>query len=298
MTIPATCGSGARNLPATSRPYAWPVRIDLHTHSTVSDGTESPADVMRSAHAAGLDVVALTDHDSMAGLEDAADMAAAHGMSFVPGIEVSCRHNGVSIHLLAYWPDPSHSDIVSMLAATREARVERAREIVRRVGADYPLTWDRVLEFAGSADTVGRPHIADAMVAAGLFPSRDEVFAEVLAGNSAYYVPHYAPEVMDAIRTLRATGAVPVFAHPGADGRGRVVPTDVIEEMARVGLVGLEVDHRDHSGSQRLRLAEIADRLGLVHTGSSDYHGTGKLNELGENTTSEEALASLKAARG
>jgi 3',5'-nucleoside bisphosphate phosphatase len=274
------------------------VRIDLHTHSFVSDGTESPADVMRAAQAAQLDVVALTDHDSMAGLEEAAETAAAIGLNFVPGIEVSCTHHGTSIHLLAYWPDPSHPDIVAMLDKTRAARIDRARTMVELIGAHYPLTWDALLEHAGDAETIGRPHIADALVAAGAFATRDDAFAEVLAGNSEYYVPHYAPPVLDTIRTFRATGAVPVFAHPGADGRGRVVSTDVIKAMARAGLVGLEVEHRDHSEIQRGRLARVAEKLDLVHTGASDYHGTGKLNQLGENVTSDAALEALKALRG
>lgn len=273
------------------------MRIDLHTHSAVSDGTESPADVMRAARAAGIDVVALTDHDSMAGLEDAGEMAAALGMNFVPGIEVSCRHNGVSIHLLAYWPDPSNEDIIAMLGLTRDARLDRAREIVRRVGADYPLVWDDVVAQSGSAETIGRPHIADALVERGAFATRDDAFAHVLAGNSAYYVPHYAPSVIDAVGTFRKSGAVTVFAHPGADGRGKVVPTSVIELMADAGLVGLEVEHRDHNEPQRDRLARIAQRLGLVHTGSSDYHGAGKLNRLGENVTSAAALQQLQDAR-
>ncbi|MBC7298250.1 MAG: PHP domain-containing protein [Demequina sp.] len=274
------------------------MRIDLHTHSYVSDGTQSPSDVIRAADVAGLDVVALTDHDSMAGLEDAAETAAAIGINFVPGIEVSCTHHGISVHLLAYWPDPSHPDIVSMLERTRAARIDRAREMVALVGADYPLTWDAVAEHSGDADTIGRPHIADALVAAGVFATRDDAFNEVLAGNSAYYVPHYAPPVLDAIRTFRNSGAVPVFAHPGADGRGRVVSTEVITSMARAGLVGIEVEHRDHSEVQRGRLARIAERLDLVHTGASDYHGAGKLNQLGENVTSPAALEALQALRG
>ncbi len=271
--------------------------IDLHTHSYVSDGTESPAEVVRAADAAGLDVVALTDHDSMAGLEEAAETAAAIGINFVPGIEVSCTYHGVSVHLLAYWPDPSHPDIVGMLDKTRTARVDRAREMVALIGADYSLTWEAVVEHSGDAETIGRPHIADALVAAGAFATRDDAFVEVLAGNSAYFVPHYAPQVLDAIRTFRLTGAVPVMAHPGADGRGRVVPTSAIEEMAHAGLVGLEVEHRDHSEVQRGRLARIAERLDLVHTGASDYHGAGKLNQLGENVTSPAALEALQALR-
>jgi len=274
------------------------VRIDLHTHSTVSDGTEAPAQVIAAAAAAGLDVVALTDHDSVAGWDDAAAAAAAAGLGWVPGVEISCRHHGVSIHLLAYWPDPEAPGFADMLALTRDARVHRAQEIVRRVGADFPLTWDDVSAQAPDAATVGRPHVADAMVARGHFASRDEAFALVLAGNSKYYVPHYAPEVLDAVRAVREAGGVPVFAHPGADARGRVVPDEVIVAMANAGLVGLEVDHRDHSPQQRERLAALGAELGLVRTGASDYHGTGKLNRLGENLTSPEAFAAIEAARG
>ena len=184
-----------------------------------------------------------------------------------------------------------------MIAATRDARVDRAQEIVSRVAADFPLTWDDVLTHATASDTVGRPHIADALVARGHFATRDDAFAEVLAGNSRYYVPHYAPDVLEAIAAVRGCGGVPVFAHPGADARGRVVPDAVIEEMADAGLAGLEVDHRDHSPEQRERLAAIAERLGLIRTGASDYHGTGKLNRLGENLTTPEAFAELEAQR-
>jgi predicted metal-dependent phosphoesterase TrpH len=273
------------------------MRIDLHTHSTVSDGTGSPAQVMREAAAAGLDVVALTDHDAMDGWDEAAAVCAQTGVEFVPGIEVSCRDRGISIHLLAYWPDPRDAEVQAMLALTREARVNRARAIVDLIAEHYPLTWEQVEHQAGGAATVGRPHIADAMVAGGIFPDRDEAFREVLAGRSKYYVPHYAPEVNDAVKTLRAAGGVPVFAHPGADGRGRVVRTSVIEAMAASGMVGLEVDHRDHSPEQRERLTGIGRRLGLVLTGASDYHGTGKLNQLGENLTSPAAFGVLKGVR-
>lgn len=273
------------------------MRIDLHTHSTVSDGTESPAEVMAAAGRAGLDVVALTDHDATSGWAEAARAAARAGVSFVPGIEVSCRHNGVSIHLLGYWPDPDAPAFVRMIAATRDARVERAQQIVHRVATDYPLTWEEVVTHSTASDTVGRPHIADALVARGHFATRDDAFAEVLAGNSRYYVPHYAPDVVEAIQTVRESGGVPVFAHPGADARGRVVPDAVVELMAHAGLAGLEVDHRDHSPEQRERLAALAARLGLVRTGASDYHGAGKLNRLGENLTSIDAFAELESQR-
>lgn len=274
------------------------MRVDLHTHSTVSDGTQSPAHVMAAAAAASLDVVALTDHDSVAGWTEAATAAADAGIEFVPGAEVSCRHDGISIHLLAYWPNAEDAAFGEMLALTREARVSRAQRIVELIARDYPLAWEDVAEQAAGAATVGRPHIADAMVARGFLPTRDAAFAEVLAGNSRYYVPHYAPEVMDAIALVRHVGGVSVFAHPGADARGRVVADRVIEEMARAGLVGLEVDHRDHSPQQRQRLADLGARLGLVRTGASDYHGTGKLNQLGENLTTPQAFGALQAARG
>jgi predicted metal-dependent phosphoesterase TrpH len=273
------------------------VRIDLHTHSTVSDGTESPAEVIAAAVAAGLDVVALTDHDSVSGWTAASEAAADAAIVFVPGIEVSCRHNGISIHLLGYWPDPDAPAFTRMIAATRDARIERAQQIVHRVAIDYPLTWEEVLVHSTAADTVGRPHIADALVAGGHFSTRDDAFADVLAGNSRYYVPHYAPDVVEAIRTVRDSGGVPVFAHPGADARGRVVPDAVVELMADAGLAGLEVDHRDHSPEQRDRLASLANRLGLLRTGASDYHGAGKLNRLGENLTSPEVFAELEAQR-
>jgi hypothetical protein len=273
------------------------VRIDLHTHSAMSDGTETPAQVMRAAAAAGLDVVALTDHDTLAGWDEAEAEANALGVRFVPGVEISSRHRGVSVHLLAYWPRVDDADLLAMMALTRDARVERACEIVARVARDYPITWEAVWAHSESAETVGRPHIADTLVSAGLVRDRDAAFSEILHDGSPYYVPHYAPDVLDVVRAVRAAGGASAFAHPGADGRGRVVPTSVIEAMARTGLVGLEVEHRDHSAGQRERLARIAERLGLVPLGASDYHGTGKLNRLGENLTSAEALAALEAAR-
>ena len=264
----------------------------------MSDGTETPAEVMRAAAAAGRDVVALTDHDTFAGWQEAEAEACALGIRFVPGIEISSKHRGVSVHLLAYWPRPDDAELLEMMARTRHARVDRAREIVGKVARDYPITWEAVAAHSESAETVGRPHIADALVSAGLARDRDAAFSEILHDGSPYYVPHYAPDVLDVVRAVRAAGGVPAFAHPGAEGRGRVVPTSVIEEMARAGLVALEVEHRDHTAGQRERLARIGERLGLVALGASDYHGTGKLNRLGENLTSPEALAALEVARG
>ena len=272
------------------------MRIDLHTHSTVSDGTDTPAEVMWAAAAAGLDVIGLSDHDTTQGWAEAAAAAATLGSQFIPGVEVSTRHAGRSIHLLALWPSADDAAFVQMLAKTREARVERAKQIVFLLAEDYSLEWDSVLSRAETAETIGRPHIADALVDMGVVPTRDDAFSDLLGNDSPYYVPHYAPEVGDAVELVLEAGGVPVLAHPGADGRG-VVPDSVIESLVGRGLVGLEVDHRDHSAAQRERLAGLADRLGLVRTGSSDYHGSGKQNRLGENLTTPEAYAALGAAR-
>ncbi|MDQ0373099.1 PHP domain-containing protein [Cellulomonas humilata] len=270
------------------------MRIDLHTHSTASDGTGAPAQVVAEAAAAGLDVVALTDHDTTAGWPEAAAAAREHGIALVQGTEVSARAHGISIHLLSYLQDPTHPALTVELDRTREARLNRARAIVELLSADVPITWDDVLEHSRDAVVVGRPHIADALVALGIVPDRDAAFAYLLSAAGPYHVPHYAPDGPDAVRAIRAAGGVPVFAHPGADARGRIVPDRVFDRLAAAGLGGIEVDHRDHSPAQRERLTAIADRLGLLVTGSSDYHGTGKANRLGENLTAPEVLAAIE----
>ncbi|WP_456824873.1 PHP domain-containing protein [Cellulomonas sp. P5_E12] len=270
------------------------MRIDLHTHSTASDGTEAPAQVVAAAAAAGLDVVALTDHDTTAGWADAAAAATQHGIALVRGTEVSARADGISIHLLCYLQDPTHPALTDELDRTRDARLNRARRIVELLAVDVPITWDDVLAQSRDAVVVGRPHIADALVARGVVPDRDTAFAYLLASSGPYHVPHYAPDGPDAVRAIRAAGGVPVFAHPGADARGHIVPDRVFDRLAAAGLAGIEVQHRDHSPAQRARLTAIAERLGLLVTGSSDYHGDGKANRLGENLTAPEVLAEIE----
>ena len=270
------------------------MRIDLHTHSSVSDGTESPGELVASAAAAGLDVVALTDHDTTAGWAEASDAARRLGVALVPGTEVSALSRGVSVHLLSYLQDPADPALADVIAQTRDARLHRGRAIVERLSEDLPITWDDVLAQQQPGTVVGRPHIADALVALGVVPDRTAAFADLLSARGRYYVPYYAPEAVEAVEAVLASGGVPVFAHPGADGRGRVVPDSAIEELAEAGLAGLEVHHRDHTPEQRARLSALADRLGLLVTGSSDYHGTGKDNVLGENTTTPEVLAEIE----
>jgi predicted metal-dependent phosphoesterase TrpH len=271
------------------------VRIDLHVHSTASDGTSPPPTVLAEAGAAGLDVVALTDHDTTAGWAEAAAAVPCTGVTLVPGAEISTQADGISIHLLAYLPDPADPALAAEMERTRADRVGRARRMVGLIARDYPLTWEEVEAQVEPGATVGRPHIADAMIVAGLVRSRDEAFTTVLHSRSPYYIRHYAPNVVDAVRLVRAAGGVPVMAHPLAARRGRTVSDAVIAEMAAAGLGGLEVDHRDHEPAERRHLRELAADLGLFRTGSSDYHGTGKVNRIGEHLTDPVVLAEIEA---
>ncbi|MBF4993742.1 PHP domain-containing protein [Arthrobacter gandavensis] len=267
------------------------MRIDLHTHSNVSDGTEAPGAVMASAAAAGLDAVALTDHDSTAGWGEAAEAARTLGLTFVPGMEVSCRtSDGISVHVLSYLHDPSHPGLLAEIAKSRSARVSRAERMVERLAEDYPISWADVQEQVAPGATIGRPHIADALVAAGVVPSRSAAFAGILTGRSRYFVAHYAPDPAHAVRLVRKAGGVPVFAHPEASARGRVVGEQTYLEMIDAGLAGLEIEHRDNPEGGRAYLRRLAAEHSLLVTGSSDYHGTGKPNLLGENTTSAAVL--------
>lgn len=271
--------------------------IDLHTHSHISDGTEPPAELIEAAVAAGLDVVGLTDHDQTAGWDDAGARALELGIGLVPGMEISCRSaGGISVHLLSYLHDPLHPGLLEEINKAREARIHRARRMVELIGEDYPITWDLVGEQSAPGATIGRPHIADALVAAGVVSDRSEAFATVLTSRSRYYVGHYAVDPVRAVELVRAAGGVPVFAHPVASLRGRVVGEEVFAQMIDAGLLGVEIDHRDNSVSGRSYLRDLAAEHDLIVTGSSDYHGTGKPNRLGENTTSKAMLVRILAA--
>ena len=277
------------------------MRIDLHAHSAASDGTDSPAELVRNAAAAGLDVVALTDHDTVSGYPEAiaaldgADLAGS-GLTLVTGAELSCVVEGISMHLLAYLFDPEEPEFARERELVHTDRFRRAEVMVERCRAlGAPITWEQVKRIAGRG-AVGRPHVASALVEAGVVPDVDSAFTEQwLANGGRADVRKHELDPADAIRLVRAAGGVPVFAHPAAVKRGRTVSEQVIRELAAAGLGGLEVDHTDHDEPTRARLRVLAAELGLLATGSSDYHGARKTVRLGENTTAPEVYEALVA---
>ncbi len=266
--------------------------IDLHTHSTASDGTTPPEVLVREAREQGLDVVALTDHDTTAGWS-AAEQALPDGLALVRGAEVSCVRDGISLHLLAYLFDPQEPALAEALRALRESRVGRAERMARLLEADGTgVTWARVQELAGG--TVGRPHVAQALVEQGHVADVSAAFTpEWIGTGGRYYVSKLELDVLDAVRLVVGAGGVAVFAHPCATARGRTVSDAVIAEMAAAGLVGLEVDHVDHDDAARAHLTGLAADLGLLTTGSSDFHGANKSVRLAESTTSEASYEAL-----
>ncbi len=277
------------------------LRIDLHTHSTASDGTDAPEDVVVVAAAAGLDVVALTDHDTTAGWQQAAAALPA-GLRLVRGAEFSCvsptgrGDRDVSVHLLGYLFDPEHPAIVDEQERLRTERMHRLHGMIAKMAADgYPVDAPTVFSLLPSGASAGRPHLARALVAAGVVVSVDEAFAKLLHNGSPYYVPRSDTPVRDAIEMVRAAGGVAVLAHPLARRRGRVVEPSVIVELAAAGLAGVEVDHPDHEPADRALLRGLAAELDLVVTGSSDYHGTNKVTRIGAETTAPEAFDELVA---
>ncbi|RLP76451.1 PHP domain-containing protein [Mycetocola tolaasinivorans] len=278
-------------------PLDLPLRgpADLHTHSRVSDGTESPAELVRAAAAAGLGTVALTDHDTTAGWPEAMVAAPEVGVNLIPGMELSTRHHGMSVHMLAYLFDPTNPEIMAETERIRVARKTRAAEIVQNIGVDYAITWEDVLEQTTPGASIGRPHIADALVARGFSTDRSAAFATILHPRSGYIIPLYAPDPLVAIRMIRAAGGVPVIAHPATGTRGRLMPESVVAEMAEAGLFGMEIDHRENTPEGKEWLRELASRYDLALTGSSDYHGAGKPNRLGENTTAPDVVEAIVA---
>ncbi|MDI5970429.1 PHP domain-containing protein [Streptomyces sp. SL13] len=272
------------------------MRIDLHAHSTASDGTDSPAELVRNAAGAGLDVVAITDHDTVGGHEQAAAAVREldRPLTLVRGAELSCRLGGTGVHMLAYLFDPEEPDLARERELVRDDRVPRAQAMVARLrDLDVPVTWQQVARIAGDG-SVGRPHIASALVELGVVPTVSDAFSDLWLGDGGRaYVGKHELDPFDAVRLVKAAGGVTVFAHPAAVKRGRTVPESAIAELAAAGLDGIEVDHMDHDEPTRARLRSLAAELGLLTTGSSDYHGSRKTVRLGEYTTDPEVYREI-----
>ncbi len=277
------------------------MRIDLHTHSTESDGTDTPAELVACALAAGLDVIALTDHDTTAGWDEAADAVAGTRLRVVPGAELSCTcpdGNGraVTVHLLAYLFDPSSHALVVEQARLRAQRRDRLREMAVRMAEDgFPVDPDELMAGLPPDSPGGRPHLARALVHAGMASSVDEAFARYLGSGGRYYLPRTDTPVLRAIEMIREAGGTTVLAHPFARARGPVINAEMVGELAAQGLTGIEVDHPDQDEPTRAQLRGLAAELDLVPTGSSDYHGTNKTIRIGQETTAPESLERLAA---
>jgi predicted metal-dependent phosphoesterase TrpH len=269
------------------------MRADLHSHSTASDGTDAPAEVMRRAAAAGLDVIALTDHDTVAGHREAA-AALPPGLTLLPGMELSCRLEGHSVHLLAYLFDPANERLAGEMAEIRASRLDRARAMVSKLAAlGAPVSWEQVSEVAAGG-VVGRPHIARAMVDAGVVPTIADAFTpEWIGPGGRAHVARYALDPVRAVRMVRGAGGVSVLAHPRGAARGWRTPDEVIEELAAAGLTGIEVCHPQHDERERRALSQLASRLGLVASGGSDDHGELTGHRLGTEVAPDGAYDRL-----
>ena len=273
------------------------MRIDLHTHSSVSDGTDTPAELVDKARAAGLDVVALTDHDTFDGLDDAVAAGEQIGIQVIRGMELSCSRYGSSVHVLAYGADPASTGLAAEMALVRDGRLGRLAGVLAKLAAlGVPVSEAEVMAQAGSSPSIGRPHIADALIKAGHVSDRQEAFDRFLADGGPAHVHRYTIEVERGIDLVHEAGGLAVVAHPWGRGRERLLPPSVLEALARDhGLDGIEVDHQDHDADIRRRLRTLADSVGLLATGSSDYHGTGKLDhDLGCNTTTPEVFDEIQ----
>lgn len=270
---------------------------DLHLHSIHSDGTESAAHVMAAAHGHGLRTAALTDHDTTSGWAEAAEAAGSLGMTFIPGMELSAKYEWRSVHVLAYLFDPDDADLRAMTDRIRSSRRDRARTMADRIARDFDLHWDDILAQTSDGATIGRPHIADALIAKGHVRDRTEAFEDILSPRGEYYVALYAPDPVLAVELVVAAGGVPIIAHPA--GRAGLLPDRVMQRMLTAGLGGFELGHRENLEPGIRTLRRICEERDLIVTGSSDYHGLGKPNQPGEHTTSDDMVARLiERARG
>jgi len=270
--------------------------IDLHTHTNCSDGTDSPRELVNKAIVQGLEVLGLTDHDTTSGWQEATETLRG-SLKLVLGSEISCLTNdGVSVHMLGLLFDPEHEEMQRVLEETRDGRLPRMRKMIEKMRAEgMDISLEDVELAMPPGATMGRPHLADALVAKKIVKSRDEAFVDLLHNESRFYVSHAAPTPVEAIALIRRAGGVAVIAHPFASLRGHILKAQDFSELVAAGLNGIEVDHRDQNLDERAMLRTIAHELDLVVTGSSDYHGTGKLNSLAENHTHREQWEKLES---
>lgn len=269
-------------------------RIDPHAHTSVSDGTSSPTQLVQAAKDVGLTHVGVTDHDTTAGWEEAEQAARDLGVGLVRGAEVSANWQGRSVHILALLPDPHDFALQDSFKRTQRTRSSRIKRMVEAMAPDFPkLSWEAVA-LRGKGATIGRPHLADELVSLGYVPNRSAAFESLLSSAGPYYIPQDVPDVVAAVELIRGAGGVPILAHPQARGRSRPLASEVVEEMVDAGLAGIEVYHRDHDEAGKIAALVMAEKFDLLVTGGSDFHGSGKPNRLGENFTTEETLARIE----
>ena len=270
--------------------------IDLHTHTNCSDGTDSPRELVNKAIVQGLEVLGISDHDTTSGWKEAIETLRG-SLKLALGSEISCLTNdGVSVHMLGLLFDPDHEEMQRVLEETRDGRLPRMRKMIEKMRAEgMDISMEDVEQAMPAGATMGRPHLADALVAKKIVKSRDEAFIDLLHNESRFYVSHAAPTPVEAIALIRRAGGVAVIAHPFASHRGQILKPEDFSELVTAGLNGIEVDHRDQNPDERAMLRTIAHELDLVITGSSDYHGTGKLNSLAENHTHREQWEKLES---
>jgi predicted metal-dependent phosphoesterase TrpH len=270
--------------------------IDLHTHTNCSDGTDSPRELVNKAIVQGLEILGITDHDTTSGWQEATDSLRG-SLKLVLGSEISClTTDGISVHMLGLLFDPNHVEMQQVLEETRDGRLPRMRKMIEKMRAEgMDISIEDVKNAMPIGATMGRPHLADALVAKKIVKSRDEAFVDLLHNESRFYVSHAAPTPVEAISLIKRAGGVAVIAHPFASLRGQVLKAENFADLVAAGLNGIEVDHRDQNPDERGMLRTIAQELDLVVTGSSDYHGTGKLNSLAENHTNREQWEKLEA---
>lgn len=270
--------------------------IDLHTHTNCSDGTDSPRELVNKAIVQGLDVLGISDHDTTSGWKEATETLRG-SLKLALGSEISClTTDGISVHMLGLLFDPEYAEMQQVLEETRDGRLPRMRKMIEKMRAEgMDISMADVEQAMPAGATMGRPHLADALVAKKIVKSRDEAFVDLLHNESRFYVSHAAPTPAEAIALIRRAGGVSVIAHPFASHRGQILKAEDFSDLVAAGLNGIEVDHRDQNPEERAMLRSIAKELDLVVTGSSDYHGTGKLNSLAENHTHREQWEKLES---